>query len=466
MPLPLFVIALLVFALAIAVVLLARLVRSYPLGFAGLVAVVGAAVLAFIDDKTMIGIVWLVFSVATAITAALNLYKNIRGAFWWSLGAVLALILGAVPWGDLLEDAELGDTLTIVIPLVVFVVIGLLGSLLFVRLIFKDKDQRKHRSNADLIIGKRLTICKEKEGLNAQRGYLNDVDWAIEPLYPYIDEFKVGDVVKVCKIKGVTLLCVRDGKDYRKEMKEKRKAEAEAAKEEEARKRAEKEAAKAAEEAQKEEPVQEPEPVVEEPAPVEEVQPEPQPEPEPEPQPEPEPEPQPEPEPEPQPEPEPEPQPEPEPEPAPAKEKAEFVPFQARLAQADDFLRNSYNELKSEVLSYGIKSRVSSTGDTFRLHKKAYVKMVVAGKYLKLFLALNPEDYKDTTYPFEDASKLGTRKDTPFVFKIKSGLSVRRAKVLIGDAAKKDGLEQGEVVPHDHFADLKAEEGGDEEEAE
>ena len=49
---PLFVIALLVFAVAIGVVLLARLVRSYPLGFAGLVCVVGAAVLAFVDDKT------------------------------------------------------------------------------------------------------------------------------------------------------------------------------------------------------------------------------------------------------------------------------------------------------------------------------------------------------------------------------------------------------------------------------
>ena len=92
--------------------------------------------------------------------------------------------------------------------------------------------------------------------------------------------------------------------------------------------------------------------------------------------------------------------------------------------------------------------------------------MVVAGKYLKLFLALDPEDYKDTTYPFEDASKLGTKKDTPFVFKIKSGLSVRRAKVLIGDAAKKDGLEQGEVVPHDHFADLKEQAAEGEEEAE
>ena len=81
--------------------------------------------------------------------------------------------------------------------------------------------------------------------------------------------------------------------------------------------------------------------------------------------------------------------------------------------------------------------------------------MVVAGKYLKLYLALNPEDYKDTTYPYEDASRMGAHEKTPFVFKIKSGLSIRRAKVLIADAAKKDELVQGEVVKHNHFEDVK-----------
>ena len=451
----LFVILLLVATAGIAIVLTARLLRSYPVVFGGFVVMAGGAVFAFMQEQEVLGIFWLVFSVAACVASALYWYKNLRGAFWWGLGATIALIVAAVPWEELVEDADTAELLGYLVAPIVFVVIGLLGCLLVPRLIHKDKDQRKHHTNVDLIIGKRITITKDKEGLASQRGFLNDVDWAIEPLYPYLDTFKVGDVVKVCKIKGVTLLCVRDGKDYRDEQKAKRKAEAE-----EARRKREEEAAKKAAEAPKEEEVKE-EPKVEEPAPVEEVVPAP--EPAPEPQPEPEPEPQPEPEPEPEPVVE-EPAPEPQPEPAPAKEKAEFVPFQARLAQADDFLRNAYNELKSEVLSYGIKSRVSSTGDTFRLHKKAYVKMVVAGKYLKLFLALNPEDYKDTTYPFEDASKLGTKKDTPFVFKIKSGLSIRRAKVLIGDAAKKDNLEQGEVVPHDHFADLKVMEGGAEEE--
>ena len=82
--------------------------------------------------------------------------------------------------------------------------------------------------------------------------------------------------------------------------------------------------------------------------------------------------------------------------------------------------------------------------------------MVIAGKFLKLYFALDPKDYADSTYPFEDASRMGAHKDTPFVFKIKSGLSVRRAKQLIADAASKDGLTQGEVVKHDHVSDVKA----------
>ena len=563
---PLFVMCLLVFAAGIALMLAARLLRSYPVIFLGLIFIIASSVLAIMDEKIMLGICWLLFSALTVIFSGIYLYKNMRGAFWWGLGGMLAMIASAIPYG---EDS----LLAIIIPVLVFFVIGLIGSLLFPRLFHKRKDERKHLTNYDTLVGKRVEITQEAQAGRSQRGLVGDVDWAIEPLYSY-EKFKVGDVVVVKEIKGVTLYCVRDGKDARNEVKKEREekdaeyaakaeerrkareekaaARKEAKEQERAKRLAEKEAqekAKAEREAQlkkekeeeaarkeaaKEEKAQEPEEVVEEPA--KEVAPEPVAKEE---KPsqvkefireglthkysllyiilscaivllcilviilaialkskiiwlfyvffvlvlayavtifilevlkgknkeevveeteevsEPEPVKEPAPAEEPTPVEEPAPVEEPEPEQAPAKEKPEFVPFQARLAQADDFMRNAYNELKSEALSYGIKSRVSSTGDTFRLHKKEYLKMVVAGKYLKLFLALNPEDYKDTTYPFEDASKLGTRKNTPFVFKIKSGLSIRRAKVLIGDAVKKDGLEQKEVVPHDHFSDLK-----------
>ena len=141
--------------------------------------------------------------------------------------------------------------------------------------------------------------------------------------------------------------------------------------------------------------------------------------------------------------------------PAPKAEPFERISFAERLGKADKVLKAHYNELKSEVLSYGIKSRVSNSGDTFRLHTKTYVKMVVAGKALKLYFALDPKAYADSTFPVGDASKKGLYKDIPLVFKVKSELSVRRAKQLIAEAAGKDGLVQGEVEAHDWAKELK-----------
>ena len=160
---PLFVICLLVFAVGIALVLAARLLRSYPLAFGGLVVVAAASGLAFADGNTLLGIFWLVFSAAAAVSAGLYYYKNIRGAFWWSLGATVALVLAAVPWDEFVEEADSAELLGYLCAPIAFVVIGLIGSLLVPRLIHKDKDQRKHRTNSDLIIGKRITITPRQD---------------------------------------------------------------------------------------------------------------------------------------------------------------------------------------------------------------------------------------------------------------------------------------------------------------
>ena len=642
----LLLLSMLIAAIGISLVFIARVFRSYPVIALGMIFIVGGGVLCFTEDvrQPLMGILWMGFSLISILFAALWLYKNKRWAFWCSIGADIGLIVAALfqykftdKVNDLMSytsgskdsawilekysftDAQALEAqseimkqilIHIAVPFLVFIAVALIGHFLFNVIIPKakhqSKDERKHRTNSDTLIGQRVTISKDKENGRSQRGFIGDVDWSIEPLYGY-ETFKVGDVVKVVTIKGVTLMCTRDGKDYRAEMRAKHKEEMakqriedeklrakrraikasrelEAEKrrllqEEEKAKRAaelrrvkqEQEEAeakqkaelqkvrdqrKAAEEARKlekqkeelalkakkkeealakkqaekqekaalketkseavavekpakekkEKPAKEKaekpkkekkeskflgyekhrfdliyyiasgviflicivfilisvlklmhdairviqiiflalvvaylclifiletlrlrekkagepkeEPKAEEPKAeevvIEEVKAEP-------------------------------------------KEKAEFIPFAVRMVNADDFVKEAYNELKSEVLSYGIKSRVSSTADTFRLHTKAYVKMVVAGKFLKLYLALNPADYKDTTYPFEDASRMGAHEDTPFVFKIKSGLSIRRAKVLIADAAKKDNLAQGEIVKHDHAADLKEE---------
>ena len=158
-----------------------------------------------------------------------------------------------------------------------------------------------------------------------------------------------------------------------------------------------------------------------------------------------------------------------EPKPAPAVEakpaeekkeepkKYERLSFAERLLQSEKDVHELYNELKNEILSYGVKSRISAVGDTFRLHKKMYVRITVAGKSLKLYFALNPADYANSTLPIQDASEKDMYQEIPLVFKVKSPLSVRRCKELIQDVMEKDGLEQGEIGKVNWVKELKAE---------
>ena len=150
-----------------------------------------------------------------------------------------------------------------------------------------------------------------------------------------------------------------------------------------------------------------------------------------------------------------------EPAPAPVEEEKEKnpiirIPFTERMLDAEKEMKDNYNELKNEIMSYGVNSRVSNSGDTFRLHRKTYVKLTIAGKSLKLYFALDPKDYADSKMPIGDASQHAVYAEIPLIFKVKSGLSLRRAKELIRDVMTKDGLEQGEVGSVNWVKELKA----------
>ena len=131
------------------------------------------------------------------------------------------------------------------------------------------------------------------------------------------------------------------------------------------------------------------------------------------------------------------------------------IPFTERMLNAEPEMQKNYNELKNEILSYGVNSRVSNSGDTFRLHRKTYVKITIAGLSLKLYFALNPDDYKDSTLPIQNAGHKGIYAEIPLVFKVKSGLSMRRCKQLIADVFEKNGFEQGEIGDVNWVEELK-----------
>lgn len=141
----------------------------------------------------------------------------------------------------------------------------------------------------------------------------------------------------------------------------------------------------------------------------------------------------------------------------PEKEKKQIVriSFDERLFASDKELQNNYNEIKNEILSYGVKSRVSNSGDTFRLHRKTYIKLTIAGKSLKLYFALDPKDYAETKIPVQDASNKAIYEEIPLIFKVKSPLSMKRCKQLIQDVMEEDNLEQGEIKKVNWVKELK-----------
>lgn len=124
------------------------------------------------------------------------------------------------------------------------------------------------------------------------------------------------------------------------------------------------------------------------------------------------------------------------------KKKIIKIPFRERMKLAAPDLLENYDDLKNYILSYKVKSRLSHSGDTFRLHRKDFIKITIAGKGLKLYYALNPQDYQNSTFPIGDASRKDTYREIPLFFKVKSALSVKRAKALVDDLMKKRNLVQ------------------------
>ena len=154
-----------------------------------------------------------------------------------------------------------------------------------------------------------------------------------------------------------------------------------------------------------------------------------------------------------------------EPEEEPAEEAAPSrgpsaprIPFAKKIVKADKEIQEKYNELKNDFLAYGASSRLSIAGDTFRLHRKPYVKITLVGKTLKVYFALNPADFNDSPIPVIDASDKASYVEVPALLKVKSNLSVRRAKDLAAMAFAADNIEQEEDVGnHNYVKDIRAE---------
>ena len=119
------------------------------------------------------------------------------------------------------------------------------------------------------------------------------------------------------------------------------------------------------------------------------------------------------------------------------------ISFEEKLADMDDELRAKFDDLVRHISYYGIKARVSKPGCTFSAHRERYVFIAITGKRLRVNYALDPADYTDSTIPVTTNTS-NKFSDIPVTFKVKSDLSLKRAKMLVDDVMARRGVEKGE----------------------
>ncbi len=127
--------------------------------------------------------------------------------------------------------------------------------------------------------------------------------------------------------------------------------------------------------------------------------------------------------------------------------------FLARVIQAPDTLKSYYSEIKNEILSYeNVKSRISWKHDAFNSGRNQLVKLVVRGKNLCVYLALDPNAYEREKYHQVDKGDRNAYAKVPMMVRVKSDLGLRKAKFLISEVMANVGLAKEAEQTVDYIA--------------
>lgn len=139
------------------------------------------------------------------------------------------------------------------------------------------------------------------------------------------------------------------------------------------------------------------------------------------------------------------------------KPTPERIAFPDRMQMVDEPVKADYNVLKNYLLSYGLNSRVSNVGDSFRSGRVLYARLTNSGNSgLKLYLPINLDDYKDSKIPLKSAKGVKQYEDVPVFIYVRSDLSMKRALQLIDDVMEKNGIaKKFEPETTDHVKELK-----------
>ena len=104
------------------------------------------------------------------------------------------------------------------------------------------------------------------------------------------------------------------------------------------------------------------------------------------------------------------------------------------MTSLSDEAKLFYQELKNEFLMYkGVKTRISWKAEAVRKGRETIARFAVRENTLCVFLALDPDAYRDSKYVFESVKDIKAYEAVPMLIRVKSDLSCRKVKELISD---------------------------------
>ncbi len=124
----------------------------------------------------------------------------------------------------------------------------------------------------------------------------------------------------------------------------------------------------------------------------------------------------------------------------------------AKYILSDDRVKEVYSILKNRLMSIkGMKSRTSWFYDAFNCGRVNFAKLSVRGKYLALYINLEPNDYPENIYHQEDVRDRRRYKETRFKIHVKSDRTIKYAFRLIDDCVKLFGLKYGKKKQENYY---------------
>lgn len=112
-----------------------------------------------------------------------------------------------------------------------------------------------------------------------------------------------------------------------------------------------------------------------------------------------------------------------------------------KLCLAESDLKNNYNIIKNAILKYAkVRSRISANYESFRKGRKLLVRFNILGKTLRVYLALDPNEYPVTVYHQRDEGSKRKYELVPMMLRVRSPRSVRNAVKLIDELMEKEGI--------------------------